>query len=115
MQRLLPLLCAIAFAANAHDTDHDRALGDSFAVSRTPPFPEGVAVRGHLAFVSSQATFNDAGAGPSTVTVVDLRGGATRTITIQAFQGNAVTIQIPRDDQAPYALTGRTAQEPDRD
>jgi sugar lactone lactonase YvrE len=81
--QLVSLLCLSALAAGAHEHDHAPALGSAYVVAPMPPFPEGVAVRGHKAYVSTRATFDDAGAGPSQVTVVDLRSGATSAVDLQ--------------------------------
>jgi sugar lactone lactonase YvrE len=85
--QLTLILCALSLPPAARADDDARHLGDARVVARTPPFPEGAAVRKHIAYVSQPAIFGTAGSPPSTVTAIDLRTSAVvRTLTIQGEQ-----------------------------
>jgi sugar lactone lactonase YvrE len=70
------LLSLLALGAPA-DADPARAFGDTRVLAPVPApgFPESVAVHGNKVFVSTQARFGTAGAGPSAIYAFDVRTG----------------------------------------
>jgi sugar lactone lactonase YvrE len=79
MKTLFPILLLALAVVPAAVADTPRPFGDTrvLAPVPTPPgFPESVTVHGNKVFVSTQAHFGTAGAGPSAVYAYDLRTGA---------------------------------------